>query len=235
MQSLAVLAGISDQIADDPDWAYQRFDQAAFGLCVFAPLIMWLADVINNGVRWPRGSISAYHDLLPAGAFFIPLTVAVVLFIVNGWLIPGHRIHILMGLYALGVLLFDEKDATKPVHFFFAISFFFVGAFLELARHDSPDEWGPGTWVLMAPILPLWLLVRHADGLVSKWRSAVAILLPFPLIWLLGQVWPWLDERWLFFAEWAALIALITQYLRDVQAHAFDDHITGVENRSEHA
>lgn len=221
-----MFGGLSEQITSDSRWQYQRFDQAAFAFAVVAPLIMWLADVINNGATWPRGSISAYHDLLPAGAFFMPLTFSIVMFIVNGWLIEGHRIHILMGVYGLGVLLFDEKDATLPVHYFFAVYFFFVGAFLEVARHDSPDEWGPGKWLLMAPVMPFWLIVRHADELMTRWRSALAIVVPFPVLLLVGQAWPWLGERWLFFAEWVALCALVTQYLRDAKSHA----TVGVEN-----
>jgi len=212
--------GVSNQIHNDPKWEYQRFDQAAVALCVLAPLVMWLADAINNGESSPRPSISAYHSLLPAGAFFIPLTIAVVLFVVNGWLIPGHRVHVVMGAYLLGVLLFDEADATQPIHFFFAVSFFFVGAFLELARHDSPDEWGPGMWMLMAPILPLWLVARHYDELPRMWKSALAIGAPFALFWIFGRVSPWFDERWLFFAEWTALTALVIQYLRDAKHHA---------------
>ncbi len=221
-----MLSGLSEHLNDDPEWAYQRFDQAAFGFAVVAPLIMWIADVINNGATWPRASISAYHSLLPAGAFFMPLTFSIVMFIVNGWLIKGHRIHILMGVYGLGVLLFDEKDATLPLHYFFAVYFFFVGAFLEVARHDSPDGWSPGMWLLMAPIMPFWLIARHWRELMTKWPFALAIILPFPALLLIGQFWPWLEERWLFFAEWIALCVLVTQYLRDARTHA----TVGVEN-----
>jgi len=223
-----MFGGIENHISSDPEWEYQRFDQAAFAFAVVAPLIMWIADVINNGVTWPRASISGYHTLLPAGAFFMPLTFAVVMFIVNGVLIKGHRIHILMGLYGLGVLLFDEKDATLPVHYFFAIYFFFVGAFLELARHDSPDDWSPAMWLVMAPIMPFWLIVRHYDELMTRWRPALAIILPFPLFLLIGQFWPWMEERWLFFAEWVALCALVTQYLADAKTHARDATEHGV-------
>lgn len=218
--------GIGQHINSDPDWAYQRFDQAAFGFSVFAPLIMWIADVVNNGVTWPRESISNYHDLQPAGAFFMPLTFAIAMFIVNGWLIKGHRIHIMMGVYGLGVLLFDEKDATLPLHYAFAVYFFFVGAFLEVARHDSPDEWSPGMWLVMAPALPFWLIFRHWRELMKHWPAFLWIVLPFPALLLLGQAWPWLGERWLYFAEWIALCALVTQYLRDARTHATH----GVEN-----
>ncbi len=216
-----LLEHLGDQLRDDDRWQYQRFDQAAVALCVLAPAIMWIAEAVNDPeVMWPRFSISTYHDLLPAGAFFIPLTVAVVLFIVNGWLIQGHRVHVIMGLYLLGVLIFDEKDATLPLHYLFAGYFFFVGAFLDAARHNSPDDWSPRKWVLMAPILPGFLLVRHHHDMRRLWKPALAIVLPFPALWFVGVIWPWMGERWLFFGEWLSLTALVGQYLLDAMSHA---------------
>lgn len=216
-----LLEHLKDQLRDDERWEYQRFDQIAVALCVLAPAIMWIADAIHlRSALAPRFSISDYHNLVPPGAFFMPLTVAVVLFIVNGWLIHGHRVHVVMGLYLLGVLIFDEKDATLALHYIFAVYFFFVGAFLDAARHNSPDDWSPRKWVLMAPVLPFFLLARHHDEMRGLWRPALAIIVPFPAIWLLGLTSTWLGDRWLFFAEWVALTVLVIQYLRDAMSHA---------------
>lgn len=119
-----------------------------------------------------------------------------------------------------GVLLFDAANRTKPIHYVFAGYFFFVGAFLDAARHDSPDEWGPKKWFLMAPVLPIWLVARDHHEMRGLWKPALAIALPFPALWLAGLGSDWLGERWLFFAEWVALIALVNQYLRDAMSHA---------------
>jgi hypothetical protein len=85
-------------------------------------------------------------------------------------------------------------------------------------------------WLVMAPVLPMWLLVKHFSDVARLWRPALAIALPFPIVWLIGTIWPWLGDRWLFFAEWVALSALVIQYLRDAKTHADDPHVCGVEN-----
>ena len=83
---------------NDPDWEYQSFDFTASAACVCAPAIMWITEMVDRGeLLAPRNSISSYHDVLTAGAFFVPLTIAVMLFVVNGWIYAGHRIHVAMG------------------------------------------------------------------------------------------------------------------------------------------
>ena len=205
-----------------PDWEYQSFDVVAVAACVFAPAIMWIAEMIDRvELLAPRESISSYHDILTAGAFFIPLTVAVMLFVVNGWIYAGHRIHVAMGAYLLGVIVFDHVGRTRPLHFIFAGAFFVVGALLEAVRDDDVPKWSPRKWMLMAPILPGWVLFSRWPRVKQQvWRGG-AILLPFVVLalvaWALGG---WIGERWLFFAEWIALIVLVANYLRDARNHA---------------
>jgi len=206
----------------DPDWEYQSFDVTAVAACVFAPAIMWIAEMIDRAeLLAPRQSISSYHDVLTAGAFFIPLTVAVMLFVVNGWIFAGHRIHVAMGAYLLGVIVFDHVGRTRPVHFFFAGAFFIVGAFLEAVRDDDVPNWSPRKWILMTPILPAWILFSRWSRVKQQAWRAGAIMLPFValalLAWVLGG---WIGDRWLFFAEWIALTVLVLNYLRDARSHA---------------
>ena len=174
---------------NDPKWEYQSFDVAAVAACVSAPAIMWIAEMTDRGeLVAPRESISSYHDVLTAGAFFIPLTVAVMLFVVNGWIYAGHRIHVAMGVYLLGVIVFDHVGRTRPLHFVFAGAFFVVGAFLETVRDDDVPNWSPLKWILMAPILPGWILFSRWSQVKQQGRRAGAILLPFAVFALLARV-----------------------------------------------
>lgn len=207
---------------NDPDWEYQSFDVVAVAACIFAPAIMWVAEIVHRSdLLAPRDSISSYHDVLPAGAFYIPLTVAVMLFVVNGWMYAGHRIHVAMGAYLLGVIVFDHVGATRPVHFVFAGAFFIVGAFLETVRDADVPTWSPARWILMTPILPGWILFSRWTRVKQQAWRAGAILLPFVALGLVAwAIGGWIGDRWLFFAEWIALTVLVLNYLRDARSHA---------------
>jgi hypothetical protein len=206
----------------DPDWEYQSLDVTAVAACVSAPAIMWITEMVDRvELVAPRDSISSYHDVLTAGAFFIPLTIAVMLFVVNGWIYAGHRIHVVMGAYLLGVIVFDHVGRTRPLHFVFAGAFFVVGAFLEAVRDGDVPNWSPRKWMLMAPILPGWILLSRWTRVKQQAGRAGAILLPFVALGLLAwAVGGWIGERWLFFAEWIALTVLVLNYLRDARNHA---------------
>lgn len=212
-------------VEPDPEWEYQRFDLTAVAACILAPAIMWVAEMAELGEAIsPRGSISAYHDVVPPGAFFIPLTVAVMLFVVNGWLVAGHRIHMVMGAYLLGVILFDHDGRTMALHFAFAGYFFVTGAFLDAARDGQWPAWSPERWLVMGPVLPFWLVTRRWSRVRSLWHRAAAILAPFLLLGAVVLVadWTWLDDHWLFIAEWIALTVVVVQYLTDARRHAHE-------------
>lgn len=222
---------VENVLKNDPAWEYQTFDVVAVAACVFAPAIMWAAELWWLGdLSWPRGSISSYHDVTPAGSFYIPLTVAVMLFVVNGWIEEGHRIHVVMGALLLGVIVFDHDGATAVAHFAFAVYFFLVGAFLEAVRDSKLPSWKPWTWVLMIPILPFWLLVNRGGEIVTLWRRAAEIIAPFAALGAAAAIFDgWIDDHWLFIAEWIALTVLVVHYLADVQRHAHERHRLAVE------
>ncbi len=212
-------------LKNEPSWQYQSFDVTAVGACIVAPLIMWIAEMGHVGETLSsRGSISAYHDMAPAGAFFIPLTAAVMLFVVNGWIYRGHRVHVLMGAYLLGVIVFDHIGRTAVLHFAFAGLFFVVGAFLETMRDTDVPKWPPLGWLCMAPVLPVWMVLNRWTLVKRNLGRAAVILAPFAVFSLVAFVFGgWIGDRWLFFAEWVALTILVINYLRDAQAHAVAD------------
>ena len=224
----------SELLSNDPNWKYQTFDVTAVGACIAAPAIMWIAEMVRLG-EWlsPRGSVSDYHDVLPPGAFFVPLTIAVMLFVVNGWIYAGHRVHVVMAAYLLGVVLFDHDGRTVTLHFGFAGLFFVVGAFLETIRDNDVPDWSPVKWLVMSPVLPIWIALNRWTQVKQNMGRAALILAPFVVLPLVAVlVRGWFGDRWLFFAEWIALTVLVVNYLRDASRHAHKDAVAVVSHAS---
>ena len=88
---------------------------------VLTPALLMLVDAGPDGVR---DSISAYHDVSAPAAFYVPLTVGAMLFIVNGIVRDAHIYNTVLGLALLGVILFDHDGWTSLPHFVFALAFF---------------------------------------------------------------------------------------------------------------
>jgi len=206
------------QATKQDNWEYQRLDQTAAAACAFAPAIMWVAEMVHlREWGWFRGSISSYHDVVPPGAFFIPLTVAVMIFITNGVVVENHQVHVMMGLYLLGVILFDHDGATTIPHFFFAGYFFVTASLLDLTRDDEIN-WSWRRWLGEWLTLPWVLLWSNVKDFRAQWPRVAVVLLPFIVLGGIAWLVPDFRERWLFIAEWLALIAVVAQYL----AHAAD-------------
>lgn len=223
-------------LTNDNQWRYQSFDVTAVAACILAPAIMWIAEMVKLGdLAPPRDSISSYHDVVPASAFYIPLTIAVMLFLVNGWLYPGHRIHVVMSAFLLGVIVFDHDGGTAPAHFTFAVYFFVVGAFLEAARDRRVPDWTPFQWFAMAPILPFWLVSERTEEVRLLWNRAAEIILPFVV---LGGASLFIEGPgaavWLFVAEWISLAILVVHYLADAKRHAHENPLIDQLDHSAH-
>ena len=99
-----------------------KFEQFIAMTCSLFPALL----IFING--WPvegKDSISAYYIMgAPKNlwAFYFPLTIAVMLFIVNG-LVTKALYNIYLGVMLSGVILFNHID-FNIVHGIFAVSFF---------------------------------------------------------------------------------------------------------------
>ena len=114
---------------------FAKVERVLAGFLAFTPLGLWIADDMNV-----RGSISAYYDVSWAPAFYFPLTVAAMLFFVNGILRDRHVYNVLLGLALSGVILFDTDGGSHGLHMFFAVAFF-AGNFVVMgvfAKNKSP-------------------------------------------------------------------------------------------------
>lgn len=121
MDLRAVPSSALDAVTDLPA-ELRRFatlERVLGALLVLTPALLIVAD--EGSVR---DSISAYYDVIPAWAFYVPLTAGAMLFFVNGILRHAHVYNIVLGLALLGVILFDHEGKTEIFHVVFAVAFF---------------------------------------------------------------------------------------------------------------
>jgi hypothetical protein len=100
---------------------FARLEQVLAVLLVLTPALL---IAIDTGDEKIRGSISAYHDVSRPWAFYVPLTIAAMLFIVNGVVRRAHVYNTVLGAALMGVILFDHDGGTAVPHGIFAAVFF---------------------------------------------------------------------------------------------------------------
>ena len=97
---------------------FARLERILGAALVLTPALL---IVVDGGVR---DSISAYHDVSAPAAFYVPLTVGAMLFLVNGIVRDEHYYNTVLGVALSGVVLFDHDGWTEVPHIVFAIAFF---------------------------------------------------------------------------------------------------------------
>ncbi len=127
-------------------------------LCVFTPALVVLGD---GGAL--RGSISAYYSIEEAQYFYVPLTVAAMLFIVNGVVKEQHWYNVWLGL-ALASLTFFNHQAHDVIHNISAVAFFLGNALVFVVFSPKKELWFK--WALVAVML--FVLAGH---FIWRWYS----------------------------------------------------------------
>ncbi len=166
-----------------------KVEVALAAACMLTPLLLWIfyRDP-NTGRRVLKDSISDYYDIDAGAAFYIPLTVAAMLFVVNGVIKKAHHYNWILGAMLLGVLAFNHDDFDL-LHMLFAGSFFLGNALV--------------IWILAAPeLLPRRWWRYFRTGILAVIGVAV-------FLW-----WP-LDVYSLFWAEALSLLAIGFHFILD--------------------
>ncbi len=104
-------------------------------VCFFIPFIVWYGDDWNL-----REHISGYYAMEKAQYFYFPLTVAAMLFVVNGVVREKHWYNIGLGLALAGVVLFNHVDHFL-IHNFSAGAFFLGNAFVFVIFTPKKELW----------------------------------------------------------------------------------------------
>jgi len=97
---------------------FAKLERVLAFFCLFIPVLLIAFD------DWTiRDSISDYYDMVQNQIFYVPLTIAAMLFIVNGTVKEQHRYNTYLGVALAGVLLFNQDDA-RWIHVASAVAFF---------------------------------------------------------------------------------------------------------------
>jgi hypothetical protein len=127
-------------------------------VCFFVPLILLYGD------DWiVREHISAYYAMTEAQYFYFPLTVAAMLFVVNGVVKEKHWYNVGLGLALAGVVFFNHSDHSV-IHNVSAGAFF-IGNGVVFATFTPKKE----LWFKL--ILSFTMLVGLAGHFVFDWYS----------------------------------------------------------------
>lgn len=103
------------------------------GLAIPALLILFDDGPIRN-------CISAYYDMEKGQVFYFPLTVASMLFVVNGVVKQKRAYNTFLGVMLAGVILFNQDDA-RVLHAAFAMAFFGGNAVVILLFSSKKERW----------------------------------------------------------------------------------------------
>ncbi len=128
-----------------------------------------------------RDSVCAYYDMSENEWFYVPITTASMLFIVNGVVKKARFYNWILGVALLLVLMFDHEGGASVVHFFGAIVFFAGNGAVMLLHADTALErqlrW-PLIGVIVASMLA-WLLSDWFTLFWAEWISLLVIGLHF--------------------------------------------------------
>jgi hypothetical protein len=120
---------------------FSKLERVLAFVCLFIPIGL----IVFDGGQI-RESISAYYNMEQNQFFYFSLTVASMLFLVNG--IVKHRkfYNTVLGIMLAGVILFNHHD-FKILHFAFAIAFFAGNALVILIFSSKKELWFKGVFV----------------------------------------------------------------------------------------
>jgi hypothetical protein len=146
------------------------------------PLVMYVFDEITLGnTSGFRDSISAYYDMEAAPAFYVPLTVAAMLFVVHGVIKEGRWHNWALGI-ALALVVIFNKDGFWYIHFP-AAGLFYAGNAVAIWFTKDPSGYRKRILLgLGGAVLVWWLLFRGSVStalLIAEWLGLALIAVHF--------------------------------------------------------
>jgi hypothetical protein len=162
---------------------FTRFEQVLAGVCALIPLVM-----IGFNDWDIRNSISAFYSMLPAWAFYVPLTVAAMLFVVNGVVREKHFYNTILGIALFAIILFDHQGSISKIVHYVAVGIFFAGNALVILRARAD-------WWIKAAILGgaglLFLVAFLVDGYKLFWLewASLGVIATHFILETLGRDW----------------------------------------------
>lgn len=129
----ATLKGVAHTV--DGVKRFARLERVLAAVCLLIPALL-----IGFDVGPIRDSISAYYDMEESQVFYFPLTVAAMLFVVNGVVKDQRAYNTFLGVMLSGVILFNHDDASV-LHAIFAAAFFGGNGVVILLFSSKKERW----------------------------------------------------------------------------------------------
>ena len=173
-QAVAPAAQATKEVIQDIA-RFAKLERVLATVCAFTPAIVWWVDPGPI-----RDSISAYYNMAENQLFYVPLTMAAMLFVVNGVVKEKALYNTYLGAALAGVLLFNQHDFST-LHTVFAGAFFggnvAVMLFSKKARSLK---------LFMAAFIALailgWLLFDWFTQFWAEWLSLGVIAVHYVLV-----------------------------------------------------
>jgi hypothetical protein len=147
---------------------FSKLERVLAAVCITAPLFMIVGD--ENSVR---DSISAYYSMDKSVLFYVPLTVAFMLFLTNGIVKQESYYNTVLGVALAGVVLFNHIDFSM-FHFFCTGVFFIGNALVILIYSPKKELWFKAILV----VIIVAALVTWGLGAISLfWAEWVSLFI----------------------------------------------------------
>jgi hypothetical protein len=157
----------------DPIRNFVVLERILAAILVLTPLLLLAVDTAPGGIR---GSISSYHDVAAPEAFFVPLTVAAMLFVVNGVLKDGHWYNWVVGVLLTLLIAFDHDGVSRYPHFAGAIGFFMGnGAVMIWFSKNKPPRLVVGLVATITVAISLWAMTDWFTLFWAEWVSLAIV------------------------------------------------------------
>jgi uncharacterized membrane protein len=154
-----------------------RFAKLERVLAIFCIAIPALLIYFDGGQIRP--SISAYYSMAQSQYFYMPLTGAAMLFVVNGVVKQRRVYNMFLGTMLALLTFFNHLDYVE-LHALFAIGFFAGNAFVMLVYSSKKDRWFKGLMVaVIALAVLLWWRVSWFTLFWAEWVSMSIIAIHY--------------------------------------------------------
>jgi hypothetical protein len=128
-----------------------------------------------------RESISAYYSMEQAQAFYVPLTVAAMLFVVNGVVKRKRAYNWMLGVALAGVIVLNHDDFPR-LHTACAAAFFVGNAVVMVWFSPRKELWFKGLLVAgIAAAMAACFVLQLFSLFVAEWLSFGIIALHYIL------------------------------------------------------
>lgn len=191
---------------------FKRLEIGIAVLCAFTPVALIVFDTCFDALSHPsacageegiRAAISHYWDMPDPVVFYVPLTIAGMLFVVNGVLKSESQYNWILGTALLVIVVFDHERFWL-LHMA-AVAVFFIGNVVVVARAVATRIVRVGVLVAAAAFFALGAVFDSAWssnwGFWAEWASLLVITVHYVLVaWASDEtyragVMPWEQRR----------------------------------------